>query len=85
MSFKVAFIGAGSRANQVIYPAFNALAEQNLLEFASDRKALYRFRRSEISVCPINDKNNDNINQRGDLYEDNIGKRFSRTSEMVLC
>lgn len=35
MSFKVAFIGAGSRANQVIYPAFNALAEENLLEFAA--------------------------------------------------
>ncbi len=35
MSFKVAFIGAGERANQVIYPAFNALAEKNLCEIAA--------------------------------------------------
>ncbi len=35
MSFKVAFIGAGDRANQVIYPAFNALAEKNLCEISA--------------------------------------------------
>jgi virulence factor len=35
MSFKVVFIGAGARANQAIYPAFNALAEKNQLEIAA--------------------------------------------------
>lgn len=35
MNFKAAFIGAGDRANQVIYPAFNALAEKDQIEIAA--------------------------------------------------